>query len=132
MLHALPSNAERIEIESALHQALLGDQLSIAYQPVVAIDTGKAVGVEALVRWHHPERGPVPPLEFIPIAEESGLILQIGRWVLARACRQAAQWVNLPSPAKPASGSVLPQPAQVRSVCPGKSTKLVAWQSGQM
>ncbi len=85
--------AERIEIESSLHQALLGDQLSIAYQPVVAIDTGATVGVEALVRWVHPERGPVPPLEFIPIAEESGLILQIGRWVLARACAQAAEWV---------------------------------------
>jgi len=86
--------AERIEIESSLHQALLGDQLSVVYQPVVAIDTGTTVGVEALVRWQHPERGPVPPLEFIPIAEESGLILQIGRWVLARACSQAAQWIN--------------------------------------
>jgi diguanylate cyclase (GGDEF)-like protein/PAS domain S-box-containing protein len=86
--------AERIEIESSLHQALLGDQLSIAYQPVVAIENGKTVGVEALVRWLHPERGMVPPLEFIPIAEESGLILQIGRWVLARACSQAAEWVN--------------------------------------
>ena len=86
--------AERIEIESSLHQALLGDQLSIAYQPVVAIESGKTVGVEALVRWHHPERGMVPPLAFIPIAEESGLILQIGRWVLAHACTQAAEWVN--------------------------------------
>ena len=86
--------AERIEIESSLHQALLGDQLSIAYQPVVAIENGKTVGVEALVRWQHPERGNVPPLAFIPVAEESGLILQIGRWVLARACAQAAVWVN--------------------------------------
>ncbi len=86
--------AERVEIESSLHQALLGDQLSIAYQPVVAIETGQTVGVEALVRWEHPERGLVPPLAFIPIAEESGLILQIGRWVLARACAQAAQWIE--------------------------------------
>jgi len=86
--------AARIEIESSLHQALLGDQLSVAYQPVVAIDSGDMVGVEALVRWEHPERGMVPPLEFIPIAEESGLILQIGRWVLVRACTQAAEWIT--------------------------------------
>jgi len=86
--------AKRIEIESSLHQALLGDQLSVAYQPVVAIESGAMVGVEALIRWQHPERGMVPPLEFIPVAEESGLILQIGRWVLARACIQAAEWIN--------------------------------------
>ena len=86
--------AERLEIESSLHQALLGDQLSVVYQPVVTIDDGAMVGVEALVRWNHPERGPIPPLSFIPIAEESGLILQIGRWVLARACTQAAAWVE--------------------------------------
>ncbi len=85
--------AARLEIESSLHQALLGDQLSVVYQPVVAIDTGAMVGVEALVRWQHPERGMIPPLSFIPVAEESGLILQIGRWVLARACNQAAQWL---------------------------------------
>ena len=86
--------AQRIEMESSLHQALLGNQLSVAYQPVVATATGQAVGVEALVRWQHPERGNIPPLAFIPIAEESGLILQIGRWVLARSCMQAAEWVR--------------------------------------
>jgi diguanylate cyclase (GGDEF)-like protein/PAS domain S-box-containing protein len=85
--------AARLEIESSLHQALLGDQLSVVYQPVVAIESGEMVGVEALVRWEHPERGAIPPLAFIPIAEESGLILQIGRWVLARACTQAAEWI---------------------------------------
>ena len=86
--------AERLEMESSLHQALLGDQLAVYYQPVVTIDTGSVVGVEALVRWQHPERGAVPPLAFIPVAEESGLILQIGRWVLARACAQAARWIT--------------------------------------
>ena len=86
--------AERLEMESALHQALLGNQLSVVYQPVVLTESGRTVGVEALVRWRHPERGNVPPMAFIPVAEESGLILQIGRWVLARACTQAAEWVS--------------------------------------
>jgi diguanylate cyclase (GGDEF)-like protein/PAS domain S-box-containing protein len=85
---------ERLEIESALHQALLGEQLSLVYQPVMELSTGEVVGVEALLRWEHPERGLVPPLTFIPIAEESGLILQIGRWVLTRACQNAARWVS--------------------------------------
>jgi len=86
--------AKRLEIESSLHQALLGDQLAVAYQPVVNLDNRMVVGVEALARWNHPVRGAVPPLEFIPVAEESGLILQIGRWVLARACTQAATWLQ--------------------------------------
>ena len=86
--------AKRLEIESSLHQALLGDQLAVAYQPVVNLEDRTVVGVEALARWNHPVRGAIAPLEFIPVAEESGLILQIGRWVLARACAQAAQWLH--------------------------------------
>jgi diguanylate cyclase (GGDEF)-like protein/PAS domain S-box-containing protein len=96
--------AERLDIESSLHQALLGDQLSVVYQPVITLETGVVTGVEALVRWQHPERGMVPPLAFIPVAEESGLILQIGRWVLARACNQAAAWIR--QVADPSSFSV--------------------------
>ncbi len=83
---------ERLEIESALHQALLGEQLSLVYQSVVDLSDKSVTGVEALLRWEHPERGAVPPLAFVPIAEESGLILQIGRWVLTRACQHASGW----------------------------------------
>ena len=83
---------ERVEIESSLHHALLADELSLAYQPYVDLEDGTVHGVEALLRWHHPRRGPLPPLAFVPIAEESGLILQIGRWALGEACRQAARW----------------------------------------
>jgi diguanylate cyclase (GGDEF)-like protein/PAS domain S-box-containing protein len=92
---------ERLEIESALHQALLGEQLSLMFQPVMNLSDRSVLGVEALLRWEHPDRGLVPPLAFVPIAEESGLILQIGRWVLARACEHAARWTDqrlLPAP----------------------------------
>ena len=83
---------ERIELEVALRQALEGDQLHVAYQPIVRLATGIPVGAEALVRWMHPERGPIPPMTFIPIAEDAGLITAIGTWVRKEALRQLGVW----------------------------------------
>ncbi|HSL33425.1 MAG TPA: EAL domain-containing protein [Candidatus Limnocylindrales bacterium] len=83
---------DRHELGSQLQAAADLGQLRVVYQPIVSLETGDRVGVEALVRWEHPERGMVPPGEFIEIAEENGAILPIGRWVLSRACRDAAGW----------------------------------------
>jgi diguanylate cyclase (GGDEF)-like protein len=82
----------RLEIEGELRAALAQGQLSLHYQPKIDIAGGEMRSVEALIRWHHPVRGCVPPAEFIPIAEESGLILDIGDWVIREACRQAREW----------------------------------------
>jgi diguanylate cyclase (GGDEF)-like protein len=84
---------ERHELGAELQTAVELGQLRVVYQPIVALDTGRTAGVEALVRWDHPERGVVPPGDFIEIAEENGAILPIGRWVLREACRQAVRWV---------------------------------------
>jgi diguanylate cyclase (GGDEF)-like protein len=83
---------ERIEGELALRRALEEGQLRLAYQPKVDLGTGLTAGVEALLRWEHPERGTVAPLEFIGLAEDTGLFVPIGAWVLEEACRQAADW----------------------------------------
>ncbi|MDE2586127.1 MAG: EAL domain-containing protein, partial [Betaproteobacteria bacterium] len=88
----LDKTSERLKLEMELGHAIAGGELELHYQPQIALATGQALGLEALVRWRHPKRGFLPPADFIPLAEESGLIVALGDWVLEEACRQAAAW----------------------------------------
>jgi Amt family ammonium transporter len=86
---------ERVAMEAALRSAVSAGELRLLYQPVVALEPGRVVAAEALVRWQHPTRGLLMPAEFIPVAEAAGLLGRIGEWVIAQACRQAVVWRDL-------------------------------------
>jgi diguanylate cyclase (GGDEF)-like protein/PAS domain S-box-containing protein len=89
---------ERQAIEESLRRALERNEFALHYQPKINLRTGQITGAEALIRWTHPVRGPIPPGDFIPVAEDCGLIRSIGNWVLREACRQARAWVDMGLP----------------------------------
>ena len=96
----------RLDLENQIRQAIDGGQFELHYQPKVDAETWSLVGAEALLRWNHPERGAIAPNDFIPVAEETGLIVPIGRWVLCEACKQVRAWSTLPIGAIPVSVNI--------------------------
>jgi diguanylate cyclase (GGDEF)-like protein/PAS domain S-box-containing protein len=116
--------AERNRLTAALLAALDQDELVLRYQPVVTLPEGRLTGVEALVRWQHPERGLLGPGEFIPGAEETGLIVPLGRWVLREACRQATAWIDELGDLAPGTMSVNASARQLQE--PGFAAEVAA------
>jgi diguanylate cyclase (GGDEF)-like protein/PAS domain S-box-containing protein len=104
----------RLELISDLRRARVEDEFTVHYQPIVELGSGRMIGVEALARWRHPTRGFLQPAEFIPLAEETGRIVEIGRWVLVEACRQTADWKSLLPESAQFSVSVNMSTRQVR------------------
>jgi len=105
---------DRLEVEAELRRALERGELRVHYQPIVALDTGAMVEVEALARWEHPERGLLPPSVFIQLAEDCGLIEELGRWVLTEACAQTSRWQAEHPRRDPLGVSVNVSPRQLR------------------
>jgi diguanylate cyclase (GGDEF)-like protein/PAS domain S-box-containing protein len=97
---------ERQFLEGSLRRALKRREFVLHYQPKINLETGAITGVEALIRWRHPERGLIPPAMFVPIAEDCGLIVPIGRWVLHEACRQAQAWIDAGLPPIPVAVNI--------------------------
>ena len=95
-----------ITLLTELHDGLKKQQFTLDYQPIISLSQGTLTGFEALVRWHHPERGLVGPVDFIPVAEQTGFIVDLGQWVLREACRQMAEWLTLLPDAKNLTMSV--------------------------
>jgi diguanylate cyclase (GGDEF)-like protein/PAS domain S-box-containing protein len=87
--------ARHVALEAQLHKAIGTPELTVCYQPIIEVTSGRAVYAEAVLRWDHPEFGPVPPAEFIPLVEESGLGVTLGQWVLTQACNALAEWRRL-------------------------------------
>lgn len=83
---------ERLQLEADLQEAIERQEFYLNYQPIISLETGKVISLEALVRWQHPQRGFISPLKFIPVAEETGLIIPLGEWVLSEACQQLSLW----------------------------------------
>ena len=100
--------AEQVELENSLFKAFNQNEFKLVYQPKVSLKTGELVGAEALIRWHHPEKGLVSPDIFIPIAEDTGLIKLIGKWVLEEACKQNKRWQDAGLAAIPVAINVSP------------------------
>jgi EAL domain-containing protein (putative c-di-GMP-specific phosphodiesterase class I) len=97
---------ERQSLEGSLRRAIEREEFLLHYQPRVNLNTGEITGVEALIRWQHPDRGLLLPAQFVPLAEDCGLLLQIGRWVLYEACRQARAWQDAGLPPIPIAVNV--------------------------
>jgi diguanylate cyclase (GGDEF)-like protein/PAS domain S-box-containing protein len=97
---------DRLELEADLRRALERAEFTLLYQPIVSLETGQITGMEALIRWKHPRRGLLYPSQFIALAEETGLIVPLGEWVIAEGCRQAAEWDARWRPATPLSIAV--------------------------
>ncbi|HKT00277.1 MAG TPA: GGDEF domain-containing protein [Rugosimonospora sp.] len=110
----VPRASTRAQLIEELTRALAAEEFELHYQPIVTLPGNELAGVEALLRWRHPDRGLVPPLDFIPLAEQIGLIVPLGRWVLESACRQAATWLAQYPTTAPASISVNVSPRQLR------------------
>src|SRR5581483_1990745 len=89
---------EKLDLQNSLYRAVANEEFFIVYQPQVDMESGKVVGLEALLRWNHPVRGPVSPTEFIPLTEETGLIVHLGQWVLKKACAQNKAWQDMGLP----------------------------------
>jgi diguanylate cyclase (GGDEF)-like protein/PAS domain S-box-containing protein len=115
---------ERQSVEGSLRCALERKEFLLHYQPKVNLDTGEITGVEALIRWQRPDRGLVPPSDFVPIAEDCGLIVPIGRWVLREACRQAREWQDAGLPFKRVSINVSATEFRAKTFLAGVSSIL--------
>lgn len=120
----------RMNLESDLRKAISGDQLRLDYQPIVNLRTGALQSVEALIRWQHPERGIISPGEFIPLAEDTGLIVQIGEWAMRNACEQFAKWQHELGEDAPASFSVNLSRAQLMLVTLPQTIETILKETG--